>query len=302
MTIHFKPARAVLTVLAATVVALSGTPSASAAAATRPGGNLAAATISGLTFVNAISATNSFDAKGVQAVCPVGQRVVGGSAIAFGQDGVFARLTGAFVGVNGANQGTLTYGAEEDEVHSAGNWALTITAVCAVTPAGYEIKDSPFEGENSNASRTATATCSPGKQLLAGFGVVRVGNFNVILDDIEPSMALNSVTIRAFEDETGYPNNWFLGASAVCANPVAGLTLRFNSSATDSDPKLQETQVFCPAGTRTLSGGGTINSGFGQVDMTSLFVSSNHVNFLSREDRNGFSGNWSRTAYAICAT
>ncbi|MET3422495.1 hypothetical protein BJ973_001707 [Actinoplanes tereljensis] len=294
MKIHFRPLRVAMAAIVAVTATFLGAPSANAA--------LAATTISALTRVNAISATNSFDAKGVGATCPTGQRVVGGSAIAFGEPGVFVRVTGANIGVNGLDQGTLVYGAEEDETRSAGNWALTITATCAVTPPGYEINLSPFGGENSDSSRTAVATCSPGKQLLGGFAIVSTGNFNVVLDDIQPSTSLTSVFAQAFEDENGAANTWFLTAFAICANPVAGLNVQFNSSETASPPALQTTQVFCPSGTRALSGGGTINSGFGQVDSASLFVSNDHVNFSSTEDRNGFSGNWSRTAYAMCAT
>ncbi|GAA2605332.1 hypothetical protein [Paractinoplanes durhamensis] len=294
MTIHFRPVRVALAVVVAVTAVFSGVPAANAA--------LAATTVSALTRVNAISATNSFDNKGVAANCPVGQRIVGGSAIAFGEPGVFVRVTGPIIGINGQDQGTIVYGAEEDETRSAGNWALTITAICAVTPPGYELIISPFAGENSASSREATATCSPGKQMLGGFGDVSTGNFNVILDDIQPSLNLNSVTVRAFEDETGAANTWFVTAFAVCANPVAGLSVQFNSSETASPPAQLATQVFCPAGTRALSGGGTINSGFGQVDSASLFVSGDHVNFSSAEDRNGYASNWSRTAYAVCAT
>ena len=259
----------------------------------------AAAALSTLTYVQGNSGNSSLDSS-VFLECPANQVVVGGSAIASTTTGTIARISGYWIGTTG-DHGFLVALAEEDEVGSPGNWTLFATAVCAQRPAGYEV----VPGEttfNSSSDQTLTVTCPAGKQLLAGFGVVQISERNVILDDIQPSMSLNAVTIKAYEDETGYSGNWNIFATAACANPVTGLTLPFASTNTDSLPKDTYLQVSCPDGKRAISFGGTINSGLGQVEPRGAFVSSNHIGFLVSEDRNGFSGNWSSTAYATCVT
>jgi len=257
----------------------------------------APATISGLTIVHGASDTDSFD-KSIFLECPDNQVIVGGSPIISTNPGVFARISGMWAGITG-NHGFLVLLAEEEEINSPGNWVLFLTAVCAQRPPGYEIVPAPLT--TSAASANVTATCPAGKQLLAGFGIVQNDERNVILDDIQPSMNLNSVTVNAFADETGVTRPWDLFATAACANPVAGLQLQFLGSALNSMNK-GYTVVFCPSGKRAISRGGTIDSGFGQVEWVGSFIDSNSAGFLAFEDQTGFSGNWSQTAYVMCVT
>ena len=67
----------------------------------------------------------------------------------------------------------------------------------------------------------------------------------------------------------------------------------------------QSTISFC-IGQPEVGFGGRINGGAGQVHLTNLVANSNGtVDFTSiaaLEDFNGFSGAWTVTAYAVCAT
>jgi hypothetical protein len=279
-------AAAVATLLVAAQLALGAQPAAAAPA-----------TISALTYVQGRSGPDSLD-KSVFLECPANQVIVGGSPILSTNTGVFARISGMRTGLLG-DHGFLVVQAEEEDVNSVGNWTLFLTAVCAQRPPGYEVV--PGETPFTSASKNLTVTCPAGKQLLAGFGVVQTDNRNVILDDVQPSMSLNSVTINAFEDETGFAGNWNIFATAACANPVAGQKLRFLSSEFNSASK-PYTVVFCATGERAISLGGTIDSGFGQVEWVGSFVDSNSAGFLAFEDQTGFSGNWSQTAYVMCVT
>jgi len=124
----------------------------------------------------------------------------------------------------------------------------------------------------------------------------------VILDDVRPSTNLTSVTAKAYEDETGFSNTWYLRAYAICADPVQGLTLAPPATSVLNSQNKGYTYAHCPTNRRALSVSGTINGGFGQVQMLASFVSNTHAAFFAAEDRTGFSGNWSQTTYAICAT
>jgi hypothetical protein len=46
--------------------------------------------------------------------------------------------------------------------------------------------------------------------------------------------------------------------------------------------------VFCATGERAISLGGTIDSGFGQVEWAGSFIDSNSAGFLAFEDQTGF--------------
>jgi hypothetical protein len=258
----------------------------------------APAVLSVLTYVQGSRGPDGLD-KSVFLECPANQVIVGGSEILSTNPGVFARMTGMVAGITG-DHGFLTSFAEEDETGSTGNWTLFATAVCAQRPPGYEIV--PAETTfTSTSPQTLTATCPAGKQLLAGFGVAQTGNHNVILDDIQPAMNMSGVTVKGFEDENGFSGTWNLFASAACATPVAGQSLFFQPSTSDSNPKPFITKA-CPTGKRAISFGATIDSGNGQVDEQAEFVDNNSAGFLAFEDRNGFSGNWSQTVYVTCVT
>jgi hypothetical protein len=255
----------------------------------------ATTTLSALTYVQGRSGPDSLD-KSVFLECPDNQVIVGGSPIAATNTGVFARISGMWTGISG-NHGFLIAQAEEEEINSPGDWTLFLTAVCAPTPPGYEIV--PAETVFDSKPKSVTAACPTGKQLLAGFGLVQTDNRNAMLSGVVPS--LTSVSVSAVEDETGFAGNWNIFSTAACANPVAGLQVLPQRSATNSVNK-PYTVAFCPTGKRAISLGGTVNAGAGQVEWVGAFVDSNSAGFLAFEDQTGFAGNWSQTAYVMCVT
>lgn len=101
--------------------------------------------------------------------------------------------------------------------------ALAYTTIGLATPASATPASiAGFQRyEESSASdwtdvKTATATC-PNGQLVHSTGArVDGGNGGVVLTDIEPNVALTSVTVRG-EERTGHLGAWSITAFAVCA-------------------------------------------------------------------------------------
>jgi hypothetical protein len=160
---------------------------------------------------------------------------------------------------------------------------------------------------DSSTSKTVAANCPAGKRVLGGGGMVTDGRGNVVLERLEPVQTATNdrFVVGAREDGTGYLRNWRLTAYALCANPLPAYGILPSTSGSPSSNSPQSTISFC-IGQPEVGFGGRINGGAGQVHLTNLVADSNGtVDFTSiaaLEDGNGFSGAWTVTAYAVCAT
>ena len=165
--------------IAAATVAVAPAANARATSAAPPAqsaGAAAPALVTGLEQVTARSFDDSKDRKSVRAYCPAGKRVVGGTAIAAPEDGVFVRITNQFpyFDLVTGQQSFFDVSATEEEVSSTGDWTLVVTAVCA-NPLPGQMIASGFSIRSSAQSQTATATCPAGKKVLGGFGSIHEG-------------------------------------------------------------------------------------------------------------------------------
>ena len=123
----------------------------------------------------------------------------------------------------------------------------------------------------------------------------------MVLDDVRPNPGLTSVFVQAVEDETGFADNWILGAGAICADPPPGLERVTATSPFNSANK--SVTASCPAGKQALSAQGEINAGSGQVVMDDMRPNPGltGVTVQGVEDETGQAGGWSIVAHAICA-
>jgi hypothetical protein len=153
----------------------------------------------------------------------------------------------------------------------------------------------------NSSDKGITATCPAGKKLVGPGIDVTPGDGHVLVDDVRPSADLQSLFVRAREDETGTPSAWYVAAYAICADPPPGLVRASATSASNSSNKT--VTVNCPSPKKLLGLSGEINSPNGQVlleDITPVAgLASGRVKAI--EDQTGNPGNWSLTAYAICA-
>src|SRR5215207_832918 len=160
-----------------------------------------AAAIPGLGNVSAATVVDSSVFKSATANCPAGQRVIGGGA----------RLTAGTSEVSLTRMAPDAAGtayqasAYEDADGFAGNWGLTVTAICANMPPGYAIvtATSPV---GSPATATITATCPANSRVLGTGGAVSPGRGVVLLTGTVPSPTVGptSVTVTGAEIAGGF--------------------------------------------------------------------------------------------------
>jgi hypothetical protein len=233
--------------------------------------------------------------KSMSVSCPAGKRVLG---------------TGGWISLGNTNQVLIDHlvpsadltsasiGAFEDATGTDEDWNITAAAVCATPPPGLERVSATSPINSSN--KGVTASCPAGKQVLGTGADLNTFNGHVVLANVRPNPALTSVTVRAFEDETGNPLNWSVTAYAVCANSIAGLERVSEPSPLDSSaPKI----LFnaCPGG-KVLTGlGADLNTINGQVQLGAInFGGIENTLLIAFEDETGNSANWGVTSYLIC--
>ena len=261
-----------------------------------------AAAIPGLGNVSVATVVDSSVFKAASANCPAGQRAVGGGA----------RLTIATSEVSLTRMAPNALGtayeafAYEDFDGFAGNWGLTVTAICANIPPGYAIvtASTPF---GSPPVASVTATCPAGSQVFGTGGAVSPGRGVVLLTSTVPlpGVAPTSVTVTGAEIAGGFGGGWNVQAWAICALPVAGYTVVSTASVSDStSPKALISG--CPAGTAVHGLGFLLSGGTGEILLNMAFPNpaapvGTGVPVVASEDQSGFAGNWSTRSYAICA-
>jgi hypothetical protein len=157
---------------------------------------------------------------------------------------------------------------------------------------------------DSTATKTAVAKCPTGTRVIGGGGRVN-GAQHVVITRQEPghNATGDSFAVDAREDEVGFGGSWAVQAFAICSAPIAGLQI-VSATSPSSSNAFTSLSASCPAGTFALGGGGKINGGNGQVDLSTLAEGgtvSSRTTAAGTEDLNGFSGNYSVTAFAVCA-
>ncbi len=250
------------------------------------------AVVTGLARVSPFTPTTSA-AKSLTATCPPGTRVVGPGGDTTPGNGsvVLNRIRPE------ASLTSVTLHADEDEVGTPESWFLQAFVVCAAPPPGLELVSAT--SASTSANKSVVATCPSGKRLLGNGAAIIGAPGQVLLDGQLPNGQLTSVTANAVEDETGTSAAWRITAYAICANAVTGLQRVTVASAVDSDNNRIATAP-CPTGKSVIGMGGTIN-GQGVLDAVFPDIPLTSANITAFEDATGNAGNWSVTAYSICA-
>lgn len=250
------------------------------------------------------SLNDSSSTKVVTARCPEGTIATGGSALVSGTQ--VARINTAVPDSRG-----YTVVATEPRGGIGESWTLNVTANCIAPPLGLQYRTVP-SGSDSATRHVATATCDPGKKVIGMGGSINTngpGQDQVGLVALRSNAPNTAVVVDAHEDRFGFAGAWNSSVTAVCANPVPGLSYPSASSAIDSvNPKFAEAE--CPAGTKVLAGGFDVSKAAGQAFVPSLVLDPDLPTDRTRqgfavtgtEDRNGFAGEWRVFAQAVCAS
>jgi hypothetical protein len=185
--------------------------------------------------------------------------------------------------------------------------AATVAVVMTPTPASaavslfYKFDSTAF---NSSAYKSLFIPCPAGMRTVGGSFDIGGAEGSVVLDDFIPSEFGLTVgageIVGPGEASDGTTANWLINATLVCASGVTGLSIiRRDSDFTVA--RTQEATAPCPPGRTAISGGASLSNGFGQVSIPRLSVEGTSVTAWGRTDQDGYPGNWSVTAYAICA-
>jgi hypothetical protein len=284
-----------------------------APAVTGPVGGAATAAVPGLQVVEGSSAFDSSTSKFAFANCPAGKVLLGTTGRTGGFFGDPSNQQVVLEGVVPVGTTGVIGQASEDEDGFAGNWSITVGAICANPVAGLQVVST--SGVSDSVSRKQKiAVCPTGKQLTGlGGAVISSTTGQVRLESFAALTSFGTVptgaNIIASEDETGVSGTWSVQSYAICADPLPGLQLVSAVSAAGSGARVLQSAT-CPTGKRAVGIGAflTQSSGFGQVGLDTLLTSpaasvgppTAHLAFAS-EDQTGFSGNWTLTAQAICA-
>ena len=260
-------------------------------------GGSAQATVIGVERVVASTFEDSSPVKNTTATCPAGKRVVGAGADV--TPGVGSVLINEIRPDSGLT--SVFVQAYEDETGTAANWFVAAWAICAYPPPGLELVSAA--SATTSAGKGVVATCPAGKRVLGAAGGMSGAPGQLLLDGIKPDSGLTTVTVNAYEDQTGTAASWTVTAHAICANPVAGLQRLFATSAASSSQNRVQTKP-CPAGRQLLGIAGEINSSNAQVVLDAIYTTdatASTAGFAAWEDATGNPANWSVTVYAICA-
>jgi hypothetical protein len=267
----------------------------------------ASAAVPGLVRVSAVSVSDSADFHSATATCPAGKVLTGTGYELNGATGEAIlddlRPNGGVATAPTA----VTAGAYEADAY-AGTWSVTAYAICANPVAGL-VRVSAVSVSDSADFHSATATCPAGK-VLTGTGHELNGlTGEGVVDDFRPNggvaTAPTAVTVGAYEsDATAL--NWSATAYAICASPLPGL-VRASTVGASNSLDFRSVVAGCPAGKVLTGAGYELNgvTGEGVVDdfrpNGGPAIAPTTVDSGAYEE-DAFAGNWSDTAYAICAT
>jgi len=161
---------------------------------------------------------------------------------------------------------------------------------------------SPFTTE---AVKSFSASCLAGQRVLGG-GAFTVGGVHAVITEmqpIHPATGVDSFKVTAAADQFGIPFAWSFQVFVFCATVPSSMQLEIvNHTDPPTSAILHDTPVRCPAGKIVVGTGGKIDNGGGQVDLGTGPNGLTGMGALAKEDADGFAGNYTVTAYAVCAT
>ncbi|WP_405064521.1 hypothetical protein OG474_23475 [Kribbella sp. NBC_01505] len=195
-----------------------------------------------------------------------------------------------------------TAAAVEDADGTADAWSVTGFAICATTP--YRPTAVQFSPTDSSPSKTVTVACPTGAVTTSGAGNGSSNtNSPLVLDDVIPSADLKTVTVNVFEPQGGLTETWYAMAVARCGAPLPGLQ-RVSATSVSDSTNYKSVTATCPAGKKVVGTGHEITGAQGQVYLDDVAPNPalTSVRVDAWEDQDGTAGNWSITAYAVCAT
>lgn len=208
-----------------------------------------AAAMPGLNKQSEISPTDSVSPKTITATCPAGTTVIGGGGWVFAISAADERkvMLTRLEPVASVSQNGYVVTGTEVAPGMTGDWWVEAYALCANTPAGYEIA-STTTAPSSVSTQQTVAICTGNKRVFGSGARINNpgGQVSLQLTRWDGPRGIGRATAK--EDANGYSASWSLTAFAVCANDQPGFVAVSAGTPTGpEDTKLAF--VTCPAGT-----------------------------------------------------
>jgi hypothetical protein len=254
--------------------------------------------VPGAIAVSTASLANS-SAKSVTATCPAGLVVYGASGrIVTGGGKVL--ITDM---VPDASLGSVRVQGVENDVYGP-NWQVVATAICAPDN-GHNLHrvEAPSPANGSNvAPRSAFANCPAGEVLFGTGFKLSNANGNVLIAEVEPTVALDQVEVEARTDN-GFTGVFDVFAYGICGKPNGSVVqLTSQTSPFGVAASRQADTPVCPQGTVTGVGGKVTDATDGiLLDRFEANAALTRATVTARD--NALVGTpYDVTAFAICAT
>jgi ferredoxin len=162
---------------------------------------------------------------------------------------------------------------------------------------------------DSNSSKSATARCPAGKQILGGGGGLvwnqQTQSREVVLTRMEPihpgDGTRDSSVVTGVENSVGEPDDWYLESYAICGDPMPGYEIVGDRSITLSD-RFIRTQAHCTGGRKVIGTGAKVSTNSGEVGLHVMRASMQETFSYAQanEDFDGYFDYWNVNAYAVC--
>jgi hypothetical protein len=155
---------------------------------------------------------------------------------------------------------------------------------------------------STSATKSVTATCPAGLDLIGTGGRVTNGDGEVVVTDIVPNSALTSVRVTAAENG-GFPGSWQVTAVAVCTSEASSLT-RVSASSEDDGTSVspKDASVSCSGGEVALGMGYRLTGANGNVfpNLLTPVGSPPDMAVVSAFEDLDYAPTWDLEVYAIC--
>jgi hypothetical protein len=231
--------------------------------------------------------------------CPRGTQVVSGGA-RVGQQLSHVRV----VNLQPDTTGGAWFRADAlAESRFAGEWSLTVYAICAAAPRGG-FDYSTFAARNLPDERQSLRPYCQGTKKLVGFGgrVATADNpREVALTAVMPDADLTNVLVIGEETGAGEPDDWGLTAYTVCADTDAEIRYDVDWGEPNSTTPQANLASCFNQGLQLLAMGFTIYAGFGHVVLHNLDpYSPSTAEMSATEESAGFDQGWYSAIQILC--
>lgn len=166
----------------------------------------------------------------------------------------------------------------------------------------YIVAETEF---TSSVYKSINLYCPVGQRVVGGgFSLVGAPG-SVVLDDFIPTTDHLTVgageVVGPGEPADGTTASWKVHAVVACSAPPPGLEIVVAPSSFGPGTDRRATAI-CPSGKTLISAGASLSNGWGQIGITAMDFNKTVATAFAADDEDGYSGSWSVTSYAVCAS